>query len=574
MRVRATALGTERSNAIGVVELECAPQGLCVSFLGVGAFQDGYAPAALNVGTQLIVPWGQVQEARLDGEQLYLALDPSLTTLSRLVLVGFSTGELPHERELARQRLLLRLGALGAGTVALLVALLSVPRLAPRAGGAVALGIGAGVAALIASLGWLAERRLGRPAEGLAVREGFVAELASYLPELRRSPSAPHPRRAPLTLPSFQRALPRTVLALALTFTGVGLASLLVWKQGVTAERTAMARGSAPWEQAPTEAPVAAPEPEAPALPTATAAPAPEPSAAVAAPPALPGQLAAGEACRCERASSPLWSTPPSQLGLVLLSRRLVQDGTRPRLFLELAAVNAGATELKELALRVDFIERQPAPSVKVVVTSSRALYFEGPLGPGAAIKWSLDGRGADYRIDNPYPAPLTPDTVAPASALAELLRANHRPVRLYGAMLLAWLGDARGREGALALLDAQRDEESVWLRRVVEATGPLRVCELRVSSQGEQRVVEACVHNVSDARRGELGLGLRALGGALQQTQPTADAPTELGWVKFPLTAPLQPGEGRRVQGRVELHTEDAPTAWEAIADELSVLR
>ena len=56
MKVRAVAVGTERSNAIGTVELECSPHGLSVVYLEVGSFTVGYAPGAFTVGTHVLVP--------------------------------------------------------------------------------------------------------------------------------------------------------------------------------------------------------------------------------------------------------------------------------------------------------------------------------------------------------------------------------------------------------------------------------------------------------------------------------------------------------------------------------------
>jgi AcrR family transcriptional regulator len=53
MKVRAVAIASDRSNAIGTVELECTPHGLVVVHLGVGAFSEDYAPAALTSRTSI-----------------------------------------------------------------------------------------------------------------------------------------------------------------------------------------------------------------------------------------------------------------------------------------------------------------------------------------------------------------------------------------------------------------------------------------------------------------------------------------------------------------------------------------
>jgi hypothetical protein len=48
MRVRAVAAASERSNAVGSVELECTPHGLVIVYLGLGSFSEGYTPGALT----------------------------------------------------------------------------------------------------------------------------------------------------------------------------------------------------------------------------------------------------------------------------------------------------------------------------------------------------------------------------------------------------------------------------------------------------------------------------------------------------------------------------------------------
>ena len=47
MRFRATAKSSERSNAAGAVELECAEHGLLLGYRGVFALSEGYVPGAV-----------------------------------------------------------------------------------------------------------------------------------------------------------------------------------------------------------------------------------------------------------------------------------------------------------------------------------------------------------------------------------------------------------------------------------------------------------------------------------------------------------------------------------------------
>ena len=111
MKVRAIALGEQRSNAIGTVELECAPYGLVIAYLGVGSFSEGYAPGALTRGTLVTVPYTAIRQARFEGERLLLEIDPDLTPHYKLVLGGFTISDGTHRHELYRQRLVLRTGA-------------------------------------------------------------------------------------------------------------------------------------------------------------------------------------------------------------------------------------------------------------------------------------------------------------------------------------------------------------------------------------------------------------------------------------------------------------------------------
>jgi len=74
MRFRAIAMASERSNAVGTVELECAPTGLSLVYLEVGGFTEGYVSANQAQGEKLLVPWPQLVEASVDGEQVFLSL--------------------------------------------------------------------------------------------------------------------------------------------------------------------------------------------------------------------------------------------------------------------------------------------------------------------------------------------------------------------------------------------------------------------------------------------------------------------------------------------------------------------
>src|SRR4051812_40627273 len=123
MRFRATAKTSERSNAAGAVELECAEHGLLLGYRGVFALSEGYVPGAVATGADLTVPWHAVTETALEGDELFLEIDVSITPLNRLCLTAFSAGErqLPLE-ESRRRRLVVRIASLGLAVTAALAA--------------------------------------------------------------------------------------------------------------------------------------------------------------------------------------------------------------------------------------------------------------------------------------------------------------------------------------------------------------------------------------------------------------------------------------------------------------------
>jgi hypothetical protein len=163
-------------------------------------------------------------------------------------------------------------------------------------------------------------------------------------------------------------------------------------------------------------------------------------------------------------------------------------------------------------------------------------------------------------------------DGAAPTNLIATLLGANHRPVRLHGAMLLAYLGDPRARAATLELKEALREDEAPYLDRVLRALGEVRACELRVSRAGQRRTVEACVFNAANEPRQDLGFQLRAL-----ETEPThadsvSEPPTALVEKSWSIPGALEPQSGVRVRAELDLDGAD-PGAFEIIADRRDLL-
>jgi len=587
MKVRAIAIATERSNAIGTVELECTPHGLVLVYLGVGSFSEDYTPGALTHGTQVLVPWANVREARVDGEELFLDLDTPATPHQRLSLVNFSTGDSVHHREVYRQRMVLRLAVSGTALVGLLVVALTVPRIAPKTSALTALFIGGLTAAGVLLLGLWADRHVARGgADSDTVREAFASQLAIFLPTLGRSARAPRPPPKLPRLPDLQGVLPRTTLAVVITLTAglLGLVLMGSWVIGADDEhRNTMARSSPaaatpaaePYrDEPPPPPPQRRPAPVRSSSPPAVAPPSPPP------PPAPPsGDVASvSGTCRCPRADSVLWSEPIGKLSALVLAERRQRRGTHPRMELDVAAVNNSDEEIRDLTMVIEFFEQDPPPSSKRYSVAARSVYFEGPLMPGQAIKWTVEARGSTYEINNPIEGHIGAhgEEAAPTNLLADLLNANHRPVRLHGAMMLAYLGDPRAREAALVLREALREDEAPYLERLIAATGDIRACQLTVSDTGMQRTVSACVFNAAREAKSGLALRVRALDKPVSHLRPVERPALVLAEGTWKLPASLPPDQGVTATAQLDLSAtgEPNPALFEVFADRFEVLR
>ncbi|MEZ4225460.1 MAG: hypothetical protein R3B13_31195 [Polyangiaceae bacterium] len=572
MRVRAVAVGTERSNAIGSVELQCTPQGLVIVYLGVGTFSEGYAPGALTQGTRVLVPWSSVQSARSEGDQVFLAVDRELTPHDRLCLTHFSSGDhapLPASRE--RTMLWLAVGA--AAIVTTLVSALTLPRIAPRLGAGLATLVGATAAAVILVLGFLSERRvLLRGLEERPTREAFVAELSHFLPALVRLPQAPEPKPKPSPLPDLAGFMPRTTAALAIALTAGLLGLALTGKTLLFPSESRVASVPADPQRAPE--PMLEVQAPAAAAPTQTPKAAPKAETPPPTPAAGDSAMSRGGRCSCARADSVLWSKPIPQLSFLVFDRKNTSGPSQKRMSIEVAAINDGDQDLRELSMRIAFTQPIAPGSTELDAVAHRAVYFEGPLTPGQAIKWNVEARGTDVRIEAPQSGDIGPggDGAAPLNKLTALLDANHRPVRLHGAMMLAYLGDPKAREAALKLKEALRDEEGPFLDRIIRALADLRACEFSVSGSGNTRQVQACIFNAGNAARDKIGVKLRGLAGPVNISEPTAEPPQIVSEATWNLTGSLEAQEGARVRAAVALEGQ-APGEFELLVDREDLL-
>jgi hypothetical protein len=583
VKVRAVALASERSNAIGTVELECTPHGLMLVHLGVGAFSEDYAPGALTSGTRVLVPWAAFEHAVLEGDRLFLAFDPALSPHHRLLLANFSSGRSAEPSAIRRQRAVVRAGAFAFALLGGAVAALLAGRLT---GAGPALAVGAAVAGALAVLlvGLLTDRLIaygGVPPEG--VREAFEFELANYLPALGRAEPPPAKKLRPLTLAELQGLLPRTTFAVVVTLTASGLAALLLARYALEEEPARAAHASRERRVAPEAAEAAE---DAPAPPRVRPRPAKPPaaSAAAAAPaaPAAQGSVALGDPCRCARADSLLWADPIPRLSVLVLKQRVragrgapAHESVRKRYTdVDIAVVNNGNAPIDEVALLVLFYEKERGSERRNQV-ANRPLFYEGPLLPGQAIKWGTDAEGTEIEVQAPAFGSLSAegDALAPSDRFAELLDANHRPVRMHAAMMLAYLGDARAKEGILKLREALREDEAPYLGRLLQAISEVRVCRLNVRADVNGGEVSGCLFNTQGEPRKDLGVKLRGLDAPAVHGDPVGAPPNLLLEQILNVPGELAGQTGVTFKGRFASGS-GAPSVWEAVADRADLLR
>lgn len=580
MRVRAIAIASEHANTVGTVELECAAAGLEVTYVDAARVGADGATVAFSTNQRMVIDWSHVQQARPLGSANLLEFSLPHAGTQSCLLVHFTTGNEVTLQVVQQRRLLLRLWITGIAVVVASGIALAAPRMSPSIGPIAGLVSGVLFAGLLITIGLTAERWLadgGRRSR--AIRDAFIGELLSFLPELNRDPLAPAPKA--FKLPRFDRVLPRTTLAISLALAGALLAALIMFRWMVSAPTSSeVAQVHVPrvaTEPARIEvAEVEQPRPTPAAVPTTAI-----PELADAAVPTRPNQDNSAIArvtgpCDCPRSDSLLWSKPIPSLSLVVLSSRRYKRKEHDRVEVEFAAINNSNQDFTELTSMAEFFQQDPPPSSKLISVSTRAVYFDGPLRPGAAIKWHVDAEGMTFRL---HPAaengrPITGtidehgDNAAPTNSIALLLKAHNRPVRLHGAMLLAYLRDPRARDAAVELGDSLRESESSYLRRVMEALGEIRTCQIQVSTSGAHRRVFACVFNTADTPRTPVQVVVRALDATVSLADPVGSPPQMLAESSVALPGGLPAKAGVFTQIDVDFGKMDAtPAAYEVAA-------
>lgn len=562
MRVRAVAAPSAESNAIGPLELSCTAQGLFVTYLGVGAYRQGYAPAAVTSGTSLLVPWPSVQELRLNRDHLFVAVDPSITPHNKLALVNFSDGDDADATEAKRRALLVRLCIvllpLGVGFTVLGL----LPRLVHDVGTgttwflAVALAAAAALVAYGFTRVWFPE-----PRSSDEILHEFVDLVRKFkpVPVGGAASAPPNPDAPAVDWNEVIARMPRSTLAVFITLTATGIAFVLTVARFAAQPNTATAVTPMPSPVA-LQAARPALEERAPAPPVAlSAGPEPQISAASGAaepvaPEASAPNAAMGVSCECKRADSVLWSNGFPKLTTLLIAQATTPHKDHSHLQIDLAAINNSNESISEVNLMVQFYEDQGRTAMK-----ERPLHYGSPLAPGQAIKWTVEARGTSFTVHQAKADLSAPPTAyANANDFANLLNANHRPVRLHGAMMLAFLGDPRAKAGAVKLQEALRESEQPYLERVLQTQGDAVSCDWRASTEGRIRTVSACVFNQSTAPLKAPLVRVRGIDRPFDHRSPVAPPPSVVVEKSWTIPGELAPRSGVVSQFELDIDNPD----------------
>jgi hypothetical protein len=372
------------------------------------------------------------------------------------------------------------------------------------------------------------------------------------------SAAAPTPPPRSLEPLALSRLLPRSAVAIAITLAAATLAALV----GSGAVRPRSSRSLSEGDGVEPGTPSVAAALRLPTVPSDSSEPASLPASSPSSP------VVPGAECACPRHESLPWQAPLLRLSPVLISESHRTHDGHEHTELELALVNAGAREARQLNVSVVFYETGAAERSGHWQTGERPLSFEGPLAPGQAIRWHVEGRGASFDVIAPDLGTLAADgsDAAPADALARLATDAARPIRLHAIQLLAFLGDPRAESAGRALRSFASPAESDYLDRVLQPAPDLGACALNVVHEGNRWRVEACSFNRSGQAVNAPELRLLAFDAPLDRLRPGARAPSLLAEQALLGPAPLPAHGGRRVELSASLSLEAGrlPRAFE----------
>ena len=560
MRVRCRAVADYRSNALGNVELECTPRGLCVALCKVSSYRHGYAPGPPADAAEVCVPWQSVYATRLGEYGLLLSVDAKLLPLNRFSLQEFAEVDRSAPPPAEGRAVRVALGGMAAallGVVLMLAAAGALPH--PRV-----LRTLCGAALLAALISYLVRRARAQPKkQPHDVLRELSAELAEHLSNHLPLPVEAAPLTKPgRSLPDLAALLPRSAIGVAITLAAASLAALVTSSAARPNAPGAAAIFSAKPSPAPAPVSGAAREPGAEEDEVGSAQGEPEP--ALDAP-------AIGSACRCERDESLLFREPIPRLStLVLRSHQQTHDG-HPHADLDLAVVNNGDQPLERLNVSVVFFEAR-AVGRGTRQTGERPLYREA-LAPGRFARWHVEGLGSTFDVIAPDLGTLSADgsDAATAAAFAALTDAEQRALRLHGARMLTFLKDERARPAALALQHTARPSEGSFLDRLLETPPAVSACDVAVGREGPQRYhLSACLYNGSDQARSGLGVRLLAFDAPFDEQRPGSRSPEVLAERSARVDTDLAARAGRRVELSAPLALTDGavPRAFEVLVD------
>jgi len=486
MRVRCRAAAESRSNAVGRLELECTPQGLAISLLGVARYRPGYAPGLLAEPATLLAPWQAVRVTRVGGLHLLLLLDERVSSLNAFFLSEFSRIET-----------------------------------APRR--------------------WQNSRTahftLGDFCYELSQGLGYPVPL-----EVAASPD-PDPLSA-----SVRSAPPRTAVGVGILVVAGSLATLLMGRSPSVAPAGPRLDRSVRAEPALASLPVLddsglnltlqprAPHFDGPGADRSTTG-------------TRPPVLGSGCEC-IRHESVLWQQAPPRLTLLVTEQQRRAHgshehielelcainntDRELEKLHLEVmfypseldAAAETAAPVTREL-----FFKGPLGPGQLVRwKAQARADRFE--------VRAPDLGRLDDDGIDT-----------APADAFLALASTHQRAVQLHAAMMLAFLGDTRVPDALLRLEAPLGSDEQQYYGRILDGSAELRVCELVQSPSGSATRIAACLYNAENEPLNDPELQVRVLGSSSEPENPGAAPPAVLAEQALRVSGSIAPRRGRRVE-------------------------
>jgi hypothetical protein len=534
MRVRAISLASARSNVVGALEVECSAEGLSFTYVDAALLSEEGIPVAIDAGRTVSVPWSRVRDARVLGRAVAFEIDPTPWPTQKLLLVRFEASRSTSPHRVFRRRLVTRALGLGLAVIVTLISSMVMPRTWPEMGWRIAVSIAALLGLVVVALGATIDRLVATGGlRSRIVRELFIGELLDLVPALPRDPDPVTTRY--VRWPRVGGALPRATLVVSLSLASLPLIA------AAYPRRTPSSEPPAATEPAPSAAPTGSP-----IVP-------------------LSSYVQILGPCDCPHDEGPLGKEPLPRVSLLTLSSRSFLKSGRNHLEIELAAVNNGSRDISELATVVEFFEKAKPADVSV-----RAVYHQ-TLVSGAAVKWRVEAEGDTVRIRAPTSRGGIIDGsvghdgegAAPTSALAELLDARNVPVRLHGAMMLAFLDDPHAKELFTKLDGSLGDAERAYLDRLIEVVGTLRTCRVDVAGDSH---LSACIVNVGDARAAPVEIKFRALAQPRELRAPLQPAPDILTEWSLGVPGGIDARRGIEVRADVDLASvSKPPKAFEA---------